>query len=64
MKSNTKTTNPTTSTRAERYARYSHLATMWYAAPLSDSDLSELKTLAKEFCPKMAKYMEENPEMC
>ena len=45
-------------------ARFNHLATMWYAAPLSEQDLEELKNLALKFNPKMAKYMQENPEMC
>lgn len=49
-------------TSAER-ARFDHLATMWRTAPLSDSDLAELKTLARKFNAKMAKYIEENPEM-
>ena len=50
-------------TSAER-ARFDHLAIMWRAAPLSDADLAELKTLARKFNAKMAKYIEENPEMC
>ena len=31
---------------------------------LSNADLAELKTLARKFNTKMAKYIEENPEMC
>ena len=50
-------------TSAER-ARFDHLAAMWRTAPLSDADLVELKTLARKFNAKMAKYIEENPEMC
>ena len=50
-------------TSAER-ARFDYLATMWRTAPLSDADLAELKTLARKFNTKMAKYIEENPEMC
>lgn len=50
-------------TSAER-VRFDHLVTMWRAAPLSDTDLAELKTLARKFNTKMAKYIEENPEMC
>lgn len=61
MKNNTKTTNPSTSTRR---ARYVELKTLWRNAPLPAAELEELKTLAKKFNPKMAKYMEENPEMC
>ena len=48
---------------AER-TRFDYLATMWRTAPLSDADLAELKTLARKFNAKMAKYIEENPEMC
>ena len=44
--------------------RFNYLATMWYAAPLSDAEFEELKELAKKFNPKMFKYMQENPEMC
>ena len=61
MKNNTKTTNPSTSTLR---ARYVELKTLWRNAPLTTPELEELKTLAKKFNPKMAKYMEENPEMC
>lgn len=56
-----KTTHKNTSTE---HARFDHLATMWRTAPLSDADLAELKTLARKFNTKMAKYIEENPEMC
>lgn len=52
-----------TQTQTQR-ARFNYLATMWRAAPLSNADLEELKNLAKKFNPKMAKYIEENPEMC
>lgn len=45
-------------------ARFTFLKTLWHQAPLPNAELEELKTLAKKFNPKMAKYMEENPEMC
>jgi len=45
-------------------ARYNVLRSYWANAPLVKSELEELKALAKKFNPKMAKYMEENPEMC
>ena len=45
-------------------ARYDFLRSYWANAPLIKSELEELKTLAKKFNPKLAKYMEENPEMC
>jgi hypothetical protein len=45
-------------------ARYDFLRSYWANAPLIKSELEELKTLAKKFNPKLAKYMEENPEIC
>lgn len=45
-------------------ARYLELKTLWRSAPLPAAELGELKTLARKFNPRMAKYMEENPEMC
>ena len=54
------TTTTTTTTRT----RFNHLKTMFHQAPLSASELNELKTLAKKFDPKMAKWIDENPELC
>ena len=54
---NTTTTNTTRT-------RFNHLKTMFRQAPLNASELSELKTLAKKFDPKMAKWIDENPELC
>ena len=45
-------------------ARFTFLKTLWHQAPLPNAEFKELKTLAKKFNPKMAKYMEENPQMC
>ena len=59
MKNTTTTTTTTTTTRT----RFNHLKTMFRQAPLSASELNELKTLAKKFDPKMAKWMDENPEL-
>ena len=61
MKNNTKTTNSTTSVLR---ARFTLLKSLWHNAPLPSAELEELKALAKKFNPKMAKYMEENSEMC
>ena len=63
MKSNNTTTKSTNSSITLR-ARFTLLKTLWHQAPLSKVKLEELKTLAKKFDPKMAKYMEENPQMC
>ena len=52
-----------TNTKSLR-SRFSHLKTMFHQAPLNEPELSELKTLAKKFDPKMAKWMDENPELC
>ena len=54
----------TSSSTSARRARYAELKTLWSNAPLPAAELEELKTLAKKFNPKMAKYMEENPKMC
>ena len=44
--------------------RFDHLKKLFHQAPLNKSQLDELKTLAKIFEPKMAEWMEKNPEMC
>lgn len=62
MKNNNQTTKTTKSSTSR--ARFNFLKSLWSQAPLPDGELEELKTLAKKFNPKMAKYMEENPEMC
>ncbi len=59
MKNNTNTNTNTKTTRA----RFNYLKTMFRQAPLNASELTELKTLAKTFDPKMAKWMDENPEL-
>ena len=43
---------------------FDHLKKLFHQAPLSESQLAELKDLAKVFEPKMAEWMEKNPEMC
>ena len=57
---NNNTNNNTNTSRV----RYNFLRSYWANAPLIKPELEELKTLAKKFNPKLAKYMEENPEMC
>ena len=44
--------------------RFDHLKKLFHKAPRSESQLAELKDLAKIFDPKMAEWMEKNPEMC
>ena len=44
--------------------RFNYLKTLFRQAPLSDSKVRELKTLAKKFDPKMAEWMEKNPDLC
>lgn len=44
--------------------RFNYLKTLYYQAPISDSAIRELKTLAKKFDPEMAKWMDENKELC
>ena len=44
--------------------RFNYLKTLFRQAPLSDADVRELKTLAKKFDPKMAEWMEKNPDLC
>ena len=61
MKNTTTTTTNTTTTTTR--ARFNHLKTMFHQSPLSASELNELKTLAKKFDPKMAKWLDENPEL-
>ena len=46
------------------HSRFNHLKTMFRQSPLNEPELSELKTLAKKFDPKMAKWIDENPELC
>ena len=44
--------------------RFNYLKTLYHQAPISDSAIRELKTLAKKFDPEMAKWMDENKELC
>ena len=44
--------------------RFNYLKTLFHQAPISDSAIRELKTLAKKFDPEMAKWMDENKELC
>ena len=44
--------------------RFNYLKTLFHQAPISDSAIRELKTLAKKFDPKMSKWMDENKELC
>ena len=44
--------------------RFNYLKALYYQAPISDSAIRELKTLAKKFDPEMAKWMDENKELC
>ena len=44
--------------------RFKLLRTLYYMAPLSDSAIRELKTLAEKFDPEMAKQMDDNQELC
>lgn len=62
MKNNNTTTKSTSSSTSR--ARFNYLKTLFHQAPLSKPELSELKTLAKKLDPKMAKWMDENPELC
>ena len=43
--------------------RFNYLKTLFRQAPLSDSKIRELKTLAEKFDPKMAEWMEKNPDL-
>lgn len=40
------------------------LKSLWSNGPLNDVCLNELKTLAKKFNPKLAKYMKAHSELC
>lgn len=62
MKSNNTTTKSTNSSTSR--TRFNHLKTMFRQSPLSEPELGELKILAEKFDPKMAKWMDENPELC
>ena len=53
----------TTNTKS-LHSRFNYLKTMFHQSPLSEPELSELKTLAKKLDPKMAKWMDENPALC
>ena len=44
--------------------RFNYLKALYYQAPISDSAIRELKTLAKKFDPKMAKWLDDNQELC
>ena len=61
MKNNNTTTK---STKSSTRTRFNHLKTMFHQAPLTMPELEELKSLAKKFDKKMAKWMDENPELC
>ena len=61
MKNNNTTTK---STNSSTRTCFNHLKSLFHQAPLSKPELSELKTLAKKLDPKMAKWMDENPELC
>lgn len=56
--------NTTNTNTKSLCSRFNYLKTMFHQSPLSEPELSELKTLAKKFDPKMAKWMDENPELC
>ena len=45
-------------------SRFQFLKSMYRQAPLSASDLEELKFLAAKYDPRMSKWMKENPELC
>lgn len=45
-------------------SRFKLLKSLFYAAPLPDAELEELKFLAAKYDPKMSKWMKENPELC
>jgi hypothetical protein len=45
-------------------SRFQSLKSMFRQAPLSTSDLEELKFLAAKYDPRMSKWMKENPELC
>ena len=45
-------------------SRFQFLKSMFRQAPLSTSDLEELKFLAAKYDPRMSKWMKENPELC
>lgn len=62
MKNNNTTDKSTNSSTS--LTRFNYLKTLFRAAPLSESKLSELKALAKKFDPKMAKWIDEHPEYC
>ena len=44
--------------------RFNYLKTLYRQAPISDSAIRELKTLAKKFDPEMAKWLDDNQECC
>lgn len=45
------------------YARFKFLKSMLRQAPLPESELDELQTLAEKYNPKMAAYIKENREI-
>jgi hypothetical protein len=45
-------------------SRFQFLKSMFRQAPLTTSDLEELKFLAAKYDPRMSKWMKENPELC
>ena len=40
--------------------RFNYLKALYYQAPISDSAIRELKTLAKKFDPEMAKSLDND----
>ena len=60
---NTTTTNTDTNTKSLR-SRFNYLKAIFRQSQLNELEINELKTLAKKFHPKMAKQMDENPELC
>ena len=45
-------------------SRFKLLKSLFYAAPLPDNELEELKFLAAKYDPRLYKWMKENPELC
>ena len=62
MKNNNTTTKTTKSFTS--HARFNFLKSMYHQAPLPKAEFEELKILAKKYNPKMADYLEKNPELC
>ena len=45
------------------YSRFKFLKSMFRQAPLPESELDELQTLAEKYNPKMATYIKENRDI-